>query len=437
LILEKPSEIGSGNARWFVVAGAFMGMICFSASRHMYPYVLPEMAKGLDLPNERMGNISSAYFVAYMLCSLLWGILADRLGPRRVMLTGIALIGAGLIAMGSAPSFLFALLFNMICGAGASALSVPQVPLLSRWFPSGGRGLAIGMAMSGNGFATFTFGLWIPLVIQAAGWRWAWWASAILVAAMFVICFVLLREKSAGSGVFPASTASAQHRPTPSVGRPPTMWDVLRQRTAWNLIAIYSIWGAGYTVFMTFGVAYLRELNWDPASASRAFALWGIFTLFGSTAWGTLADRFLKKWVLAVALVLQAAGYITFLAVGATGVLESIARPFGWEAMTIGAIGAFVGAATVGFGQIGVPAILSAATGDYFSHRIAGMGFGLLTLTFAFGCIIGPSLGGYISDATGTLRTGLLFGLGALVVSLLATLMLEKPRPARVAEEEK
>jgi MFS family permease len=411
-----------------VVAGAFLGMICFSASRHMYPYVLPEMGKGLDLPNERMGNISSAYFVAYMLCSLMWGVLADRLGPRRVMLIGIALICSGLLAMGSTTSFVMAFGCNMLCGAGASALSVPQVPLLSRWFPVKGRGLAIGSAMMGNGLATFTFGLWIPLVILAGGWRWAWWASAILVAVMWTFCFILLREAPARSALPRLDRAPDTSRPA-HPGHPPTIKDVLRQRTAWNLIAIYAIWGTGYTVFMTFAVAYLREQGWDPSSASRAFALWGIFTLFGSVAWGSLSDRYLKKWVLAVALVLQGVGYVAFLAVSAS---QAIAAGIGagpGGAAIIGTVGAFAGAAAVGFGQIGIPAVLSAATGDYFSPRIAGRAFGLLTLCFAGGCIIGPSLGGFVSDATGTLRTGLLFGFVALCISLLATLVLERPKP--------
>ncbi len=396
-------------SRWWVVAGAFLGMMSFSASRHLYPFVLPFMASALELPNERMGNISSAYFLAYMVCSLLWGMLADRLGGRRVMLAGMAIIGTGLVAMGSSTGFLAAMFFNLLCGAGASALSVPQVPLLSGWFPANQRGTAIGSAMMGNGFATFTFGLWIPLVIQVNGWRWAWWASAIMVFVLLGICFFLLKE----SPVRAAVPVARLEKRGETAGPPPTMGMVLRQPTAWNLMAIYSIWGAGYTIFMTFAVAYLREQKWDPAIASGAFGLWGLFTLLGSPSWGWLSDKMAKKWVLVLTIVLQGAGYVAFLS-------SSQETP----------LLAFLGAAIIGFGQIGVPTVMSAATGDYFPHRVAGMAFGLLTLTFAGGCIIGPSLGGMISDATGTLRTGLLFGCGALAAAGLATLLLQKP-PAR------
>ncbi len=407
--VASQSVAGPLDRRWWVVAGAFLGMMSFSASRHMYPFVLPSMAAALQLPNERMGNISSAYFVAYMICSLLWGMLADRIGGRRVMLTGMAIIVTGLVAMGSTNGFLPALFFNLLCGAGASALSVPQVPLLSGWFPANQRGTAIGTAMMGNGFATFTFGLWIPLVIQANGWRWAWWASAILVLVLLIICFFLLRQPPARA-VAPTKRGKGASEPA---GPPPTMASVLRQRAAWNLAGIYCIWGAGYTVFMTFAVAYLREQKWDPTVASGAFSLWGLFTLFGSPAWGWLSDRIAKKWVLALTILLQGIGYVVFL--GSSQELPALA---------------FIGAAAVGFGQIGVPAVMSAATGDYFPHRVAGMAFGLLTLSFAGGCIIGPSLGGMISDAAGTLRSGLIFGFCALTVSGLATLLLQKP-PAR------
>ncbi|MCL5025479.1 MAG: MFS transporter [Chloroflexi bacterium] len=395
------------GGRWWVVAGPFLGMMTFGASRYTYPYVLPAMAAELQLPNERMGNIASAYFVAYMLSSLLWGTLADRLGSRRVMLAGVTVIGAGLLAMGNTSSFVLGLLFNLLCGAGAPALSVGQVPLLSRWFPDTSRGMALGAAIMGNGFATFALGLWIPAVMAASGWRWAWWSTSALVFALLAACWFLLREAPPRPAAPRRTTSSQQRGDAITAGPPPTMWGVLGQRAAWTLIIIYSVWGAGYTIFMTFAVAYLRERAWDAATASGAFALWGVFTMFGAPTWGSLADRLAKKWVLALAIILQAIGYFAFLS----------GSP----------IAVFAGAAAVGFGQIGIPTVMSAAAGDYFPRRITGAAFGLLTFSFALGCIIGPSAGGLVSDASGTLASGLLLGLGGLAVAGLATLVLQKP----------
>jgi MFS family permease len=184
----------------------------------------------------------------------------------------------------------------------------------------------------------------------------------------------------------------------------------LRLRAFWGLVAIYSLWGAGYTVFITFAVAYLREREWDPAAASGAFAAWGAAYMVAPMIWGSLGDRLGRKLVFALALIVQSVGCLAFI--------------------TATPIGAFVGAAIVGFGLIGIPTGMSAAAGDYFPPPITGLAFGMLTVTFGLGCIIGPSVGGLLSDVSGTLQSGLLFGLGAVGASLLATALLERPPTA-------
>jgi len=153
--------------RWLVAVGAFLGMVSFSISRHLYQYVLPPMATDLALPYERMGNIASAYFVAYAVASLAWGIVADAVGSRRAMLLGVGLIAAGLTGMGFASSFATAFVPYLLCGAGAAGLSVPQVPLLSSWFPANRRGLAMGIAITGSGFGSFALGLVVPTVLPS------------------------------------------------------------------------------------------------------------------------------------------------------------------------------------------------------------------------------------------------------------------------------
>ena len=113
-IIDKKSAVPY-NYGWFVVAGVFFAFACFGASRNLLAYVLPTMERALDLPHERMGNIASAYWVAYAIMTLVWGIVADRIGARKPMLWGALLIGIGLCGMGFLPSFGFGLLFSDLC----------------------------------------------------------------------------------------------------------------------------------------------------------------------------------------------------------------------------------------------------------------------------------------------------------------------------------
>ena len=396
--------------RWLVAVGAFLGMVSFSISRHLYQYVLRPMATDLDLPYERMGNIASSYFVAYAAASLAWGIVADAVGSRRAMLLGVGLIAAGLTGMGFASSFATAFVPYLLCGAGAAGLSVPQVPLLSSWFPANRRGLAMGIAITGSGFGSFALGLVVPTVVAATNWRTAWSLAGGVALVFLVICWWLLAESPTARKQRSARRATAAQRPLAAGGMLRGSADVFRQATFWNLAAIYGLFGAGYAIFITFAVAYLQEQAWTAAAAGGAAAVWGAGYMVGPTLWGSLADRIAKKWVFAISLLVQCCGLLLFL--------------------TADPVGSIVGAAAMGFGLIAIPTGMSAAASDYFPVRITGLAFGLLTLTFGLVSVIAPTIGGMVSDATGTLRSAILLGTAMVAVALVAALLLGKPPAA-------
>ena len=76
---------------WVIVAAAFLCYFGWSISRNLYPYLIPTIEAELNLTHEPMGIIASSYFVAYTIMTFVWGILADRIGPRRCMLIGMVI----------------------------------------------------------------------------------------------------------------------------------------------------------------------------------------------------------------------------------------------------------------------------------------------------------------------------------------------------------
>lgn len=182
---------------------------------------------------------------------------------------------------------------------------------------------------------------------------------------------------------------------------------VLKRWTVWNLGLSYGLWGAGYVVFITFAVAYLRQIGWAPKAASGIFALSGALSMVGPPLWGLLGDRIPKKYVLAIVLTLQCFGLL--------GLLNG------------SFVGAYVGAAAFGLGLVAVPAMMASSMADYFEPRMLGSIFGVITVMFGVGSIAGPSIAGYLADASGTLGASLLFALVAIAASFVAALALKKP----------
>ena len=187
------------------------------------------METELNLLHEAMGNIASSYFFAYAIMTFVWGIIADKIGPRKCMLMGMGIITVGLTCMGFMSSLIVGLLGYLLCGAGAAGLSVPLVPLISRWFGGERRGTAFGIALTGNGTLTVTLGVVIPVILAGYSWRWSWWICAAFVCVAAIICWFLLVEAPAENGL-----ASRRQKPSmnPQQIEPKvTIRDVLKRGT--------------------------------------------------------------------------------------------------------------------------------------------------------------------------------------------------------------
>ena len=400
---------------WVTVIGAFLAYTCWGISRHLFPYVLPTMEAELNLAHEPMGNIASVYFVAYTIMSFVWGTIADKIGPRRCMLIGQVSILVGLTGMGFMSSLTTGFLFYFLCGAGAAGQSVPIVRLLSDWFGGARRGTAIGIAMAGAGVLTAVLGVAVPIILASYSWRWGWWIGAAFVLIVAVVCWFLLVDTPGRRGLAPIGTnnkelsaSSIGHiKESEPIAPKVTIRHILKRGTVWNLGGIYFIHGITYSIFMTFAVAYLEEIGWGVKAAAGVLATWGALQIVGPIIWGIAADRLTKKYLLAITLALGVIGLFIFLG-GST-------------------VGGYVGAAIIGFGTVGIPTIMAASMADYYEPTTVGTTFGFITLIFGIGAIIGPTTGGALGDATGTLGTAILLSLGAVIVAFVLALVLKRP----------
>jgi len=400
---------------WVTVIGAFLAYTCWGISRHLFPYVLPNMEAELNLAHEPMGNIASVYFVAYTIMSFVWGTIADKIGPRRCMLIGQVSILVGLTGMGFMSSLTTGFLFYFLCGAGAAGQSVPIVRLLSDWFGGARRGTAIGIAMAGAGVLTVVLGVAVPIILASYSWRWNWWIGAAFVLIVAVVCWFLLVDTPGQRGLAPIGTnnkelsaSSIGHtKESEPIAPKITIRHILKRGTVWNLGGIYFIHGITYSIFMTFAVAYLKEIGWGVKAAAGVLATWGASQIVGPIIWGIAADRLTKKYLLAITLALEVMGLFIFLGSST--------------------VGSYVGAAIIGFGTVGIPTIIAAAMADYYEPTTVGATFGFITLIFGIGAIVGPTIGGALGDATGTLLTAITLALGALILAFVLTLVLKKP----------
>lgn len=128
------------------------------------------------------------------------GNLGDRIGRRRILLTGAAIFGIASVAAAFAPSAGFLIVARALMGIGGATLMPASLSLIANMFPrSADRARAIGIWT-----AAFAGGAAIGPVIGGALLHHFWWGVVFLInvpvlAALFVLAPFVLPEYRASS----------------------------------------------------------------------------------------------------------------------------------------------------------------------------------------------------------------------------------------------
>ena len=115
------------------------------------------------------------------------GAVADRYGPRRVLLAGLLLLALGSAVtpfMDSTWGLVISLGLLSAVGSGAGSFSV-LIGAVTNRLPIEARGAASGVINAGGSFGQFIFAPILQKLIQAFGWMGAMWAlAAVTLAAL-------------------------------------------------------------------------------------------------------------------------------------------------------------------------------------------------------------------------------------------------------------
>jgi len=140
--------------------------------------------------------ILSAFQAGYVIAVLASGFLSDRIGGRKVfVLSAIETSLAGLAFAVFATDYFSAVIIRGLAGLGQGGLYVPGMRLLSRWFPPGERGKALGIYTSAL-ITSYAGALYVAAPIASAySWQWAILLTSVWGLPGAVMVFFLVRER--------------------------------------------------------------------------------------------------------------------------------------------------------------------------------------------------------------------------------------------------
>lgn len=401
-MLVERDGIAEWRMAWplpFVVMFATTGssLITYSAGVFM-----PLMTASLGWTR---GAFSSGFMVstlAGLIVLPLAGRMADRWGPRRIALTGAVAVTVAMSAFGLADRILWHwwLLFMLYMLSGAMmAPSILAMAVVSRFDVT--RGLALAVALSGNGLAA---AIWPPLATlytAALGWRLAFAALAVSWAVVtFPLLFAFFRARR--------DLPAAHHRPPAEAGANVRYAELLRSRPFMCLALGGTLFiSAGIAILVNF-VPLLRDRGMAAGTAAGVAAAAGVSAIVGRILIGFLLDRFQARRIAITAFLLPAATSLILLAAGGSVPL------------------ALLSAVLLGLGMGAEMDIATYLAARYFGLNSFGGIFGIIIAFFAVGAGLGPLLGNIVYDRTGSYMPLLLAVIPVSIAS--AALLAALPR---------
>ena len=320
------------------------------------------------------------------------GILVDRLGPRRVILTGTVLLSSASIlgsTIHSAGEFYF--YTGALGAAGLAGVGpVPMGVLLSRWF-SRRRGRAVGIAFSGMGFGVFLMGPLAQWLIATVGWRIA--SASLGFGSLCVLAPIMWigardPQPELGEGASPRASASSGTGRIRGSAQEWTLKRAVGTRAFWALWLAYLCTPLAVFSVTTHQVAFAIDRGFEPLLAASVFGVMGLLSIAGRASFGLAADRFGGPLAATISYGCTACGSLALLA------LESDRRA-GW-------LVAYALLFGLGFGARGP--IITAMASDLFGGRRFGVIYGALSVGNGVGGAIGPWFGGVVHDLMGSYR---------------------------------
>ncbi len=361
------------------------------------------------------------------LASPVVGYLVDRVGSRRLLLVGIALVGAGFIFLSRVESVWAFYAAVVVIAVGMSATGGPvAMTAAAHWFERQ-RGRAMAVLATGAG-ASGVMVVVLSTLIAAFGWR-----EALLIVGIgqWVVCFPLalvVRHRPEEMGLLPdgdsppapeAESATALAGPGDMADGPLpiqdsglTIGEALRTRSFWLLALAMSLAGFGSTAIIVHQVVFVTEATaLSDQQAAVVAMMMPIVSLAGRLGFGWLADYREKRQVLAASYLLLGLGIL---------LLAMAQQP--WQLLF------FLAVFSPGWG--GSMAVQPAFQAEYFGLRAFGAIQGLTFTVSTLGSVAGPIFAGWVHDSTDTYRQAFVVLAMASLVAAPAILMAGQPRRA-------
>jgi len=285
--IPGPLVVRRDRSRYVIIALLFLGWILGGIDRTVMNFAAVAISKDLGFNATQLGLMISAFFAGYMLMQIPGGMLADKYGPRKVLLiivfvwsmfTGLTAVAAGLATM---------LVVRFMFGLGEGPFSPSAGKMISLTFDKKESAKAFSLMLSSSGIVMIVAPVFAGYMVPAVGWRNLFLIIGLAGIAVVVLYYLYLVPRIA-QGTGQANQASKDH-PTQyrHIFKVPMLWSLMIASFAcYTLIWGFSAWMPSYLV---------KACGINIRAAGWLQSIPGFGTLLGLLGSGFIIDRLSER----------------------------------------------------------------------------------------------------------------------------------------------
>ena len=412
----KDISVGSHHIHYawvMVVIAAIMWMVS-SSIRFSTAVLVPHLQDADGGFGWSYGAIAFAFSLQWLISGLMgpvMGSLSDRHGARRLMLMGTILFISGMLLTGiMSHVWQFYLFFGVLLGISMAVFQVPLVSGVTVWFRTH-LGVAMGSLQGIQSLGTLALIPLIAVLFAHFGLKWTFWVPGIVGGALLLLLIRPFYNEPAEIGLSPFGAPGnetiqrTRRDDAANIRNSVFVRQAKRTSAFWNLIGIH-FWGCmGHNIFMVFLVAMAVDQGLSLETAIGVYMALTISTMIARFSVPIVADILGSKGVMSVCFALQVFPPIILL-------------------LTQDAWAFYLFAGLFGIGVGGEVPAFPIINRQYFGNAPIGAVYGWEMLGNGVGMALGPLVGGFLWDQTGSFAAVVILSIGLSLAGLLSVLLL-------------
>lgn len=349
------------------------------------------------------------------------GFLVDRVGARRLMTIGVALVALGFFLLSRIESLWTFYGAVVVIAIGMSACGGPAAMVaITHWFRRR-RGRALAMMTMGAG-SSGVMVVVLAWLISALGWRGALVTMALVQAAVALPLALSIRNRPEEMGLqIDGEMGDGTAHPAAEAPEPRreglTTREALRSPSFWRLSLAVALTNLGAMAIIVHQIPFFTSsVGLSQEAAAATVTAMTATSLIGRFGFGYLADFIDKRLVMAAAFGLSGLAILLFATVHQWWQIIYVLPLF-----------------SLGWG--GAIPVRPAFQAEYFGLRAFGAIQGLVFTIATLGGVLGPVFAGWMYDLTDSYRLAFLLLSAGAMLAVPLILGMKRPQPAGTAAQ--